>query len=62
MAYLGGVFTQHKRDEKGHPRRDYDSTTYVSTFNPIDQFGPLLRLNLRLLLGALLLGCAAVEV
>jgi hypothetical protein len=43
MAYLGGVFTQHKRDEKGHPRRDYDSTTYVSTFNPIDQFGPLLR-------------------
>ena len=43
MAYLGCVFTQHKSDEKGHPLRDHDSTTYVSTFNPIDQFGPLLR-------------------
>ena len=43
LAYLGCVFTQHKRDEKGHPMRDHDSTTYVSTFNPIDQFGPLLR-------------------
>jgi hypothetical protein len=43
LAYLGCVFTQHKRDEKGHPLRDHDSTTYVSTFHPIDQFGPLLR-------------------
>jgi hypothetical protein len=43
QAYLGCVFTQHKRDEKGHPMRDHDSTTYVSTFNPIDEFGPLLR-------------------
>ena len=43
MAYLGCVFTQHKRDEKGHPVRDHDSTTYVSTFGPIDEFGPLLR-------------------
>ena len=43
MANLGCVFTQHKRDEKGHPVRDHDSTTYVSTFGPIEEFGPLLR-------------------
>jgi hypothetical protein len=43
MAYLGCVFTQHKTDEEGHPVRDYESTTYVSTFGPIDEFGPLLR-------------------
>jgi hypothetical protein len=43
MAYLGCVFTQTKRDEKGRPIRDHDSTTYVSTFGPIDEFGPLLR-------------------
>jgi len=43
MAYLGCVFTQHQRDEKGHPVRDHQSTTYVSTFGPIDEFGPLLR-------------------
>jgi hypothetical protein len=43
MAYLGCVFTQHRRDEQGHPVRDYQSTTYVSTFAPINHFGPLLR-------------------
>jgi len=43
MAYLGCVFTQHKRDEKGHPVRDYESTTYVSSFGSIDEFGPCLR-------------------
>jgi hypothetical protein len=43
MAYLGCVFTQHKQDEEGHPIRDHDSTTYVSTFSSIDAFGPLLR-------------------
>jgi len=43
QAYLGCVFTQHRTDEKGHPVRDYESTTYVSTFKPIDDFGPLLR-------------------
>lgn len=43
MAYLGCVFTQHNRDEKGHPVRDHESTTYVSTFAPIEEFGPLLR-------------------
>jgi hypothetical protein len=43
MANLGCVFTQRKVDEKGHPVRDYESTTYVSTMGPMDEFGPLLR-------------------
>jgi hypothetical protein len=43
MAYLGCVFTQHKRDEEGHPVRDYESTTYLSSFSSIDEFGPALR-------------------
>ena len=43
MAYLGCVFTQHQTDEKGHPVRDYQSTTYVSSFCPIEEFGPCLR-------------------
>ena len=29
--------------QKGHPVRDYESTTYVSSFQSIDQFGPCLR-------------------
>ena len=43
QVYLGCVFTQHRVDEKGHPVRDWESTTYVSSFKSIDQFGPLLR-------------------
>ena len=43
QVYLGCVFTQHRTDEKGHPVRDYASTTYVSSFQSIDEFGPLLR-------------------
>jgi Uncharacterised protein family (UPF0236) len=43
MVYLGCVFTQHNTDEEGHPVRDYESTTYVSSFDPIDEFGPCLR-------------------
>jgi hypothetical protein len=43
MANLGCVFTQHGVDEKGHPVRDHDSTTYVSTLGPLEEFGPLLR-------------------
>jgi hypothetical protein len=43
QVYLGCVFTQHRVDEEGHPVRDYESTTYVSGFQPIDQFGPILR-------------------
>jgi len=42
-AYLGCVFTQHKTDEKGHPMRDYESTTYVSNMGSLEKFGPLLR-------------------
>lgn len=36
-------FTQHKTDENGHPVRDYESTTYVSSFSSIEEFGPCLR-------------------
>lgn len=43
QAYLGCVFTQHRTDKEGHPVRDYESTTYVSSFQSIDEFGPLLR-------------------
>ena len=43
LAYLGCVFTQHKTDDEGHPVRDYESTTYVSSFGSIDEFGPCLR-------------------
>lgn len=43
QAYLGCVFTQHKVDEEGHPIRDWESTTYVSSLQTIHEFGPLLR-------------------
>ena len=43
MIYLGCVFTQHQQDEKGHPLRDYESTTYVSSFDAVDDFGIWLR-------------------
>jgi hypothetical protein len=43
QVYLGCVFTQHRTDEQGRPVRDWASTTYVSTFKPVDDFGPLLR-------------------
>ncbi len=43
QVYLGCVFTQHRTDEEGCPVRDYESTTYVSSFKSIDTFGPMLR-------------------
>lgn len=43
QVYLGCLFTQHRVDEKGCPVRDWDSTTYISSFKPIGEFGPLLR-------------------
>lgn len=43
QVYLGCVFTQHRTDEKGHPVRDFESTTYVSGLQAIDRFGPTLR-------------------
>ena len=43
LAYLGCVFTQHHTDEEGHPVRDYESTTYVSSLSSIEELGPCLR-------------------
>jgi len=43
LAYLGCIFTQHQRDEKGHPIRDHNSTTYISSFGTSEDFGLLLR-------------------
>ena len=43
QVYLGCVFTQHRVDETGHPIRDWESTTYVSSLDSIAEFGPLLR-------------------
>jgi Uncharacterised protein family (UPF0236) len=43
QVYLGCVFTQHRTDEKGHPVRDWQSTTYVSSFKSSSEFGPCLR-------------------
>jgi len=43
MIYGGCIFTQHKTDEDGNPVRDHDSTTYVSNFGTINEFGPMLR-------------------
>jgi len=43
QAYLGCVFTQHQVDQKGHPIRDWESTTYVSSLQSIHEFGPCLR-------------------
>ena len=43
QVYLGCVFPQHRVDEEGHPVRDWESTTCLSTFKPMDEFGPTLR-------------------
>jgi len=43
QAYLGCVFTQHQRDQNGSPIRDHDSTSYISTLAPVEDFGLLLR-------------------
>jgi len=43
QVYLGCVFTQHRTDQEGHPVRDWESTTYVSSFKSSDEFGPCLR-------------------
>lgn len=40
---LGCVFTQEGCDEEGRPMRDPDSTTYVASFSPAKDFGPLIR-------------------
>lgn len=43
QVYLGCVFTQHRLDDEGQPVRDWESTTYVSSLDTIDEFGPMLR-------------------
>jgi hypothetical protein len=43
QVYLGCVFTQHQLDDEGQPVRDWESTTYVSSLDAIDEFGPMLR-------------------
>lgn len=43
QVYLGCVFTQHKTDQEGHPIRDFESTSYVSSLEGIEDFGPWLR-------------------
>jgi hypothetical protein len=43
QVYLGCIFTQHRTDEEGHPVRDWESTTYISSLKSIDRFGPSLR-------------------
>jgi len=43
QVYPGCVFTQHRTDEQSHLVRDYETTTYISSFQSIDEFGPGLR-------------------
>jgi len=40
---LGCVFTQTTVDAKGHPIRDPHSTTYLSSFLPMEEFGGMMR-------------------
>jgi hypothetical protein len=44
---LGAVFTQHRTDPEGHPVRDYDSTTYVASYQSAEPFSQLLRAEAR---------------
>jgi hypothetical protein len=44
---LGAVFTQTRTDEEGQPVRDYQSTTYVGSFEPAADFGGRLRQEAR---------------
>lgn len=40
---LGSVFTSQGVDDKGHPIRDPESTTYVASFERAEMFGSLIR-------------------
>ena len=42
-AKLGCVFTQTQRDEEGNAVRDYESTTYVGSFQTASEFGAVIR-------------------
>jgi len=61
---LGCVFTQQTSDDEGRPLREPDSTTYVSSFAPAKDFGPIiraeaLRRGMALAMGVVLLGDGA---
>lgn len=45
---LGCVFTSHTTDEEGNPLRDTDSTTYVASFDPAEEFADVLLAEARL--------------
>lgn len=45
---LGCVFTSHATDEKGNPLRDTNSTTYVASFDPAEEFASALLREARL--------------
>lgn len=45
---LGCVFTSHTTDGEGHPLRDTDSTTYVASFDPAEEFTAALLREARL--------------
>lgn len=47
QVYLGCAFTQHKRDEKGHPIRDHESTTYIASLGTVEEFWLILRKEAR---------------
>lgn len=47
QVYLGCVFLQHKRDEKGHAIRDHNSTTYISSLDTVEEFCLVLRQEAR---------------
>lgn len=44
---LGAVFTQHRTDAQGHPVRDYQSTSYVASYEPAADFALRLRAEAR---------------
>jgi hypothetical protein len=46
-AKLAALFTQTKSDDDGRPVRDPDSTSYLATLQPVDQFADLVQAEAR---------------
>jgi hypothetical protein len=46
-AKLAALFTQTTTDDDGYPIRDPDSTSYLATLNPVEQFADLLQAEAR---------------
>lgn len=44
---LGAIFTQQAVDPEGHPMRDHESTSYIASYAPSNQFSLLLRAEAR---------------